>query len=92
MSQFGRIREFVNRNLVSIVMVPSIIALHWGWLKLQDVEVLVSPEEKRNLPIIEVMHSYVWPSIFSSSHLFEFQRKQNLDFRTIMHIFTLITN
>lgn len=39
-------------------MVPSIIALHWGWLKLQDVEVLVSPEEKRNLPIIEVMHSY----------------------------------
>jgi len=54
MSQLGRFREFVNRNIVSIVMLPSIVALHWGWLKLQDVEALVTPEEKSKLPLLQV--------------------------------------
>jgi hypothetical protein len=56
MSRAGRIREFINRNLVSIVIIPSLVMIHYGWSKLQDVEVLVSKEEKRELPIIEVGH------------------------------------
>ncbi|CAB3376866.1 Hypothetical predicted protein [Cloeon dipterum] len=53
MSQVGRFREFLNRNIVAIVSIPTIVLLHWGWLKLQDVEVLIRPEEKRGLPIFE---------------------------------------
>ncbi|KAK7868211.1 hypothetical protein R5R35_000615 [Gryllus longicercus] len=52
MGRSGRVWEFVNRNLVTIVMVPSIILIHWGWTKLQDVETLVSKEERVDLPIV----------------------------------------
>lgn len=50
----GRAREFVRRNIVMIVMVPVLVSLHYGWQKLQDVEVFVPKEQRRDLPIIEV--------------------------------------
>lgn len=43
---------FFHRNAVTIVMVPAIIFIHWGWSKLQDVETLVKKEEKKDLPIV----------------------------------------
>jgi len=51
---------FINRNLVSIVMIPGIILMHWGWLKLQDTppaKVGYSAkdlEEKPQLPITKI--------------------------------------
>jgi hypothetical protein len=50
----GKVRGFVNRNAVTIVMVPALVLLHWGWYKLQDVEALVKKEEKKDLPIVTV--------------------------------------
>jgi hypothetical protein len=35
-------------------MVPALVLMHWGWYKLQDVEVLVKKEEKKDLPIVIV--------------------------------------
>lgn len=39
--------SFTKRNLVAIVMIPSIVLLHIGWNKLQYVEDLV-PENQRS--------------------------------------------
>lgn len=47
-------RSFVNRNLVAIVMVPSLIALHYGWSLLQQNDALVKKEERIDLPIVTV--------------------------------------
>jgi hypothetical protein len=47
-------RGFFYRNAVTIVMVPALVLIHWGWYKLQDVEVLVKKEEKKDLPIVTV--------------------------------------
>jgi hypothetical protein len=49
-----KVRDFVNRNAVAIVMVPALVLMHWGWYKLQDIEVLVKKEEKKDLPIVIV--------------------------------------
>lgn len=49
-----KIRTFVSKNLVAIVMVPAIIASHYGWLKLQENNSLVSPEERKKLAIYSV--------------------------------------
>ncbi|OWR55804.1 hypothetical protein KGM_204022 [Danaus plexippus plexippus] len=35
-------------------MVPAIIASHYGWLKLQENNSLVSPEERKKLAIYSV--------------------------------------
>lgn len=32
----GKISQFINRNIVLIVMVPGIVLMHWAWIKLQD--------------------------------------------------------
>lgn len=37
---------------MTIVMVPALVLMHWGWCKLQDVEALVKKEEKKDLPIV----------------------------------------
>lgn len=47
-------RGFINRNLVAIVMIPSIIGIHYGWKSLQNNEALVSKSEKIDLPIVTV--------------------------------------
>ncbi|XP_047096875.1 uncharacterized protein LOC124710364 [Schistocerca piceifrons] len=51
-----KLRSFVNRNLVAIVMIPSLIGIHWGWLRLQSVEEFVPKEERKDLPIIRMYH------------------------------------
>lgn len=50
----GKVRAFFSRNAVTIVMVPALIVIHWGWYKLQDFEVFVKKEEKKELPIVIV--------------------------------------
>lgn len=51
--KFGRIQEFMKRNMVMLVMVPIIIGFHVGWQKLQDNEMFVPKKQKRDLPVIE---------------------------------------
>lgn len=56
-SGVGRAREFMRRNIVMIVMVPVLVGLHYGWQKLQDVEMFVPKEQRRDLPIMQVSQS-----------------------------------
>ncbi|XP_055847272.1 uncharacterized protein LOC129912996 [Episyrphus balteatus] len=51
--------SFISRNLVAIVMIPGIIAFHYGWLMLQENKALVSEEEKIDLPIVTGA-KYLW--------------------------------
>lgn len=51
-----RFRSFVNRNLVAIVMIPSLIGIHWGWLRLQSVEALVPKEERKDFPFVTLYY------------------------------------
>ncbi|XP_055700100.1 uncharacterized protein LOC129799866 [Phlebotomus papatasi] len=46
------LKAFVNKYIVTIVMIPSIIGIHYGWTKVQNVESLVKEHEKQDLPII----------------------------------------
>ncbi|KFB37931.1 AGAP000096-PA-like protein [Anopheles sinensis] len=48
----AKLRMFVSKNLVTIVMVPSLIGLHYAWDSLQRNKALVSEEERKDLPII----------------------------------------
>ncbi|XP_065366377.1 uncharacterized protein LOC135959212 [Calliphora vicina] len=43
---------FVSRNLVTIVMVPTIIALHFGWSAMQKNRSLVQEHEEIDLPVV----------------------------------------
>lgn len=52
--EVGRIREFMKRNMVMIVMVPVMVGLHYGWQKIQDVEAFVPKNQRRDLPVLEV--------------------------------------
>jgi uncharacterized membrane protein YwzB len=56
----GKLRGIFSRNAVTIVMVPALIFIHWGWYKLQDVEVFVKKEEKKDLPIVIVSFEKVF--------------------------------
>lgn len=40
--------SFVNRNLVMIVMLPVLGAIHYGWMKMSD------QSDRKELPIISV--------------------------------------
>ncbi|XP_017865572.1 PREDICTED: uncharacterized protein LOC108615531 [Drosophila arizonae] len=51
--------SFVSRNLVAIVMVPSLIAVHFGWNLLQDNRKLVAAEEQIDLPPV-TFAKYAW--------------------------------
>ncbi|KAI8130444.1 hypothetical protein FF38_03661 [Lucilia cuprina] len=44
--------SFVSRNLVTIVMVPTIIALHFGWSAMQKNRSLVQEHEEIDLPVV----------------------------------------
>lgn len=50
----ARLSLFVKNNIVTLVMVPAIITIHWGWSKLQNVDRFVSKEDRRELPVIQV--------------------------------------
>ncbi|XP_050664234.1 uncharacterized protein LOC126964944 [Leptidea sinapis] len=45
-------RQFINKNMVAIVVVPLIIGAHYGWMHLQTVDVLVSKDDRKKLPQI----------------------------------------
>lgn len=45
---------FVNRNLVAIVTIPSIVGIHYGWSALQDNPKLVAPGTRIDQPIYSV--------------------------------------
>ncbi|XP_049285851.1 uncharacterized protein LOC125765038 [Anopheles funestus] len=47
-----KIKMFVSRNLVAIVMVPSLVGLHWAWDSLQHNRALVSDQERKDLPVV----------------------------------------
>lgn len=57
MSYRKKLLQFWDKNAVVLVTVPLLIAVHWTWMKLQDVPYLVKPEDKRDLPIIIVHFS-----------------------------------
>lgn len=40
--------SFVKRNLVAIVMIPSIFLVHYGWQKLQLIDDLVPAHERKD--------------------------------------------
>lgn len=47
-------RSFVNRNLVAIVMIPTIVAIHWACNWIQSNEYLIKESERKELPIFIV--------------------------------------
>lgn len=49
---------FVQRNLVTIVMIPSLIGLHWAWDSLQHNRALVSDYERKDLPVVIVSDTH----------------------------------
>ncbi|KAL7730200.1 hypothetical protein ACLKA6_016477 [Drosophila palustris] len=51
--------SFLSRNLVAVVMIPSLIGIHIGWKILQDNRKLVTVEEQIDLPPI-TLAKYVW--------------------------------
>ncbi|XP_061394428.1 uncharacterized protein LOC133329985 [Musca vetustissima] len=54
--------SFVSRNLVTIVMVPTIIAAHWGWNAMQNNRSLVQEHEQIDLPVV-TFAKFVWRKI-----------------------------
>jgi hypothetical protein len=57
MSSLGRLREFVNRNLIFIVCIPGVGLAQYGWYKLQDNETFVRMDERKEFPAITVSDS-----------------------------------
>lgn len=51
--QLGRAREFVRRNIVLFVMIPTLIGLHYGWQKVQEIEIYVPKHERKDLPVVQ---------------------------------------
>lgn len=49
-----RKQSFVSKNLVALVMIPSLIGIHIGWRVLQDNRKLVTADEQIDLPPITV--------------------------------------
>ncbi|XP_017847844.1 uncharacterized protein LOC108603496 [Drosophila busckii] len=45
-------QTFLSRNLVAVVMVPTLIGIHFGWKMLQDNRKLVAEHEKIDMPPI----------------------------------------
>ncbi|XP_064551270.1 uncharacterized protein LOC135437285 [Drosophila montana] len=45
-------QSFFSRNIVAVVMIPTLIAVHLGWKILQENRKLVTVEEQIDLPPI----------------------------------------
>ncbi|EDW39150.1 GL13932 [Drosophila persimilis] len=54
--------SFVSRNLVTIVMVPSLIGIHLGWGYMQNNRKLVTESEQIDLPPVTFAR-FVWNKI-----------------------------
>lgn len=46
--------SFVSRNLVAIVMIPSLVGIHLGWSYMQNNRKLVTESEQIDLPPVTV--------------------------------------
>lgn len=46
--------SFLRKYIVTIVMIPSIIGIHWGWDLLQRNETFVKKDERIDLPVVTV--------------------------------------
>lgn len=46
--------RFLKKYILTIVTVPLIVALHYGWLEIQKNDVLVPDNKKSDLPIVVV--------------------------------------
>ncbi|KAF2355496.1 hypothetical protein FHG87_013750 [Trinorchestia longiramus] len=51
-----RLRKHIKANVPTYIMVSMIIGIHFGWQILQSNPVLVKPQEKRDLPILQAVH------------------------------------
>ncbi|EDV30272.1 uncharacterized protein Dana_GF23200 [Drosophila ananassae] len=56
--------SFFSRNLVAIVMVPSLIGIHLGWSYMQNNRKLVSEAEQMELPPVKLA-KFVWNKVTS---------------------------
>lgn len=50
---------FLQRNMVAIVMIPSLIGVHYAWSLMQKNRTLVSAEEEIDLPVVTLV-KYCW--------------------------------
>lgn len=49
-------KGFLNRWSVTIVMIPALVGMHWGWFVLHKNEALVPKhQQKDELPIVSVI-------------------------------------
>lgn len=51
-------RKFIHNNIVAIVIIPIIIGSHWFVNKIAEDESLVKPDERKDLPIVQVSLLY----------------------------------
>lgn len=63
------VKAFISKNIIAIVMVPAIIGFHYGWYKIQEIESLVTPEERSRLPFVKVYLLFTIISITRNAHL-----------------------
>ena len=54
-----KLKLFMNKYLVTIVMIPSLIGVHWGWYQLQQNDALVPEHERREMPLAKVRYSWL---------------------------------
>ncbi|XP_044730600.1 uncharacterized protein LOC123293760 [Chrysoperla carnea] len=51
----NKIKNFIINNSVAIVMIPTVIGLHWGWNEIQHNDKFVKPSERKELPIMIIL-------------------------------------
>ncbi|KAH8291926.1 hypothetical protein KR054_002307 [Drosophila jambulina] len=54
--------SFVSRNLVAIVMIPSLVGIHLGWSYMQNNRTLVSEAEQIDLPPV-TFAKFAWSKL-----------------------------
>lgn len=46
--------KFIKENRFLIIMIPTIVGVHFGWVMIQNNELFVDKSEKKDLPIVIV--------------------------------------
>ncbi|XP_017486230.1 PREDICTED: uncharacterized protein LOC108374739 [Rhagoletis zephyria] len=55
-------QTFLRRNSVAIVMIPSIIGIHYAWNLMQKNRTLVAADEEIDLPVV-TFAKYCWSRV-----------------------------
>ncbi|XP_311056.3 uncharacterized protein LOC1272175 [Anopheles gambiae] len=71
-----KLKMFVQRNLVTIVMIPSLIGLHWAWDSLQHNRALVSDYERKDLPVV-IAAKALWQRVTNKAESSEQQQDKS---------------